>query len=112
MLVKIPGDAQEDSGECSRIFREILKKILGNAQEYSGECYQRFSRMLKKIECFIMKLNQNRIKGYILKCNQKCAQKFIKTSHMNENVKYNNLFFFFLKNNQPVHKALTIFIKL
>ena len=42
--------------------------------------------MLKKIERFIMQLNENRVKGYILKYNWKGAQKFIKTSHMNENV--------------------------
>ena len=42
--------------------------------------------MLKKIEGFIMQLNENRIKGCIPKYNEKCAQKFIKTSHMNEPV--------------------------
>ena len=41
--------------------------------------------MLKKIERFIMRLNKNRIKGYILKYHRKGAQKFIKTSHLNEN---------------------------
>ena len=34
--------------------------------------------MLKKIEHFVMQLNENRIKGYILKYNRKGAQKFIK----------------------------------
>ena len=33
-----------------------------------------------------MQLNENRIKGYILKYNKKCAQKFIKSSHVNEHV--------------------------
>ena len=33
-----------------------------------------------------MQLNENRIKGYILRCNAKCAQKLIKASHMNEHV--------------------------
>ena len=36
----IPGNAREDSGECSRRFRGMLLKILkfpGNVQEDSGE---------------------------------------------------------------------------
>ena len=57
----IPGNSEEDSGEYSRRFP-------GNAQEDSRECWQRFSRMLKKIEHFIMQLNENRIKGYIIVC--------------------------------------------
>ena len=56
----------------------MFKRILGNAQEDSGECWN--------IERFIMQLNENRIKGYMLKYTQKCAQKFIKTSNMNEHV--------------------------
>ena len=86
MFKKIPGNVQEDSGECSRGSRGMFKKIPGNVREDSGECWQRFSRMLKKIGRFIMQLNQNRIKGYILKYNQKYAQKLIKTSQMNEHV--------------------------
>ena len=82
----IPGNVEEYSGECSKRFRGIFKEIPGNVPEDSGECWQRFSRMLKKIERFIMQLNENRIKGYILKYNKKCAQKFIKTSHVNEHV--------------------------
>ena len=57
MLKKIPGNVPEDSGECSRRFREMLKgmqwectrifrgmfeKILGNVQEDSGESKFRF----------------------------------------------------------------------
>ena len=64
----------------------MLKKIPWNVSKDSQECWQRFSRMLKKIERFIMQLNENRIKGYILKYNQKCAQKFMKTSHVDEHV--------------------------
>ena len=30
MLKKIPGNVPEDSGECSRRFRGMLKKISGN----------------------------------------------------------------------------------
>ena len=86
MFKKIPGNVQEDSGECSRGSRGMFKKIPGNVRKDSGECWQRFSRMLKKIGRFIMQLNQNRIKGYILKYNQKHAQKLIKTSHMNEHM--------------------------
>ena len=67
-------------------FRGMFEKILGNVSKDSRECWQRFSRMLKKIEHFIMQLNENRIKGYILKYDKKCAQKFFKTSHVNENV--------------------------
>ena len=78
----IPGNVQEDFGECWRRFRGMFKRIPGNAEEYSVECWQRFSRVLKKTERFIMQLNESRIKGYILKHNQKCAQKFIKTSHV------------------------------
>ena len=40
----------------------MLVKIPGNIQENSEECWQRFSRMLKKIGRFIMQLNENRIK--------------------------------------------------
>ena len=86
MFEKIPGNVRRDSGECSKRFWGMFKKIPGNAQEDSEECWQRFSKILKKIERFIMQLNENRIKGYILKYNQKCAQKFIKTSHVNEHV--------------------------
>ena len=86
MFEKIPGNIPKDSGECLKRFRAIFEEIPGNVPEDSGECWQRFSRMLKKIECFIMQLNKNRIKGYILKYNEKCAQKFIKTSHVNEHV--------------------------
>ena len=78
MFEKIPGNVRRDSGECSRKFQGMFKRILGNAQEDSGECWN--------IERFIMQLNENRIKGYMLKYNKKCAQKFIKTSHVNEHV--------------------------
>ena len=86
MFKKIPGNVQESSGEFSRGLRGVFEKIPGNVRKDCGECWQRFSRMLKKIGRFIMQLNQNRIKGYILKYNQKYAQKLIKTSHMNEHV--------------------------
>ena len=86
MLKKIPGNVWKDFGECSKRFRGIFQKILGNVSKDSGECWQRFSRMLKKIERLIMQLNENRIKGYILKYDKKCKQKYIKTSHVNENV--------------------------
>ena len=86
MLKKIPGNVRRDSGECLKRFRGMFEEIPGNVPEDSGECWQRFSRILKKIERFIMQLNENRIKGYILKYNKKCVQKFIKTSHVNEHV--------------------------
>ena len=64
----------------------MLVKIAGNVEEDSEECWQRFSRMPKKIGRFIMQLNENRNKRFIFKYNQNCAQKLIKTSHMNEHV--------------------------
>ena len=42
MFKRIPENVQEDSGECSRIFRVMFKKIPGNVQEDSGECSKRF----------------------------------------------------------------------
>ena len=83
---KIPENVRKDSGECSKRLRGMFEEIPGNVQEDSGnvqedsgnaeedseECWQRFSRILKNIERFIMQLNENRIKGYILKYNQKC----------------------------------------
>ena len=38
----IPGNAQEDFGECSREFWGMFEKIPGNVQEDSGECSRRF----------------------------------------------------------------------
>ena len=49
MLNKIPGSAQQDSGECSTRIRGMLNKIPGNAQQDSGECSKRFRGMLEKI---------------------------------------------------------------
>ena len=49
MLNKIPRNAQEDSGECSKRFRGMFQKIPGNAQEDSGECSTRFRGILEKI---------------------------------------------------------------
>ena len=37
MFEKIPGNVQDDSGECSRRFQGMLEKILGNVQEDSGD---------------------------------------------------------------------------
>ena len=73
MFTRIPGNLLEDLGEC--YYFNITGNVLedsGNAEEDSEECWQRFSRILKNIERFIMQLNENRIKGYILKYNQKC----------------------------------------
>ena len=86
MFEDIPLNVRKDSGECSKRFRRMFQKIPRSVSKDSGECWQRFSRMLKKIESFIMQLNENRIKQYILKYDKKCAQKFIKISHVNENV--------------------------
>ena len=75
MLKKISENVQEDSAECCI---------------HSGYCTRRFREMfntqflgiLKKIGRFIIQLNENRIKEYMLKHHQKYAQKLIKTSHM------------------------------
>ena len=39
MLLKIPGNVPEDSGECSRRFQGMFKKILGTVPEHSRERY-------------------------------------------------------------------------
>ena len=49
MFRKIPGNVQEDSGECSIRFREMSLKIPGNVIKYSGECSRRFQGMFQKI---------------------------------------------------------------
>ena len=49
MFNKIPGNVQQDSEECSTRFRGMFNKIPGNAQQDSGECSKRFRGMLKKI---------------------------------------------------------------
>ena len=46
---KIPGNAQEDSGECSKRFRGMLKKIPGNVRKDSGKYSKRFREMFEKI---------------------------------------------------------------
>ena len=50
MLLKIPGNAREDCGECSRRLRGMFKKIPKNVQEDSGECSRRLREMFKKID--------------------------------------------------------------
>ena len=52
----IPANIPEDSEECSRRFRGMLKKISGNVQKDSrdfrqdfGKCLRRFQRIFKKI---------------------------------------------------------------
>ena len=88
MFPKIPGNVRrdsgecsKDSGECSRRFRGIFEEIPGNVPEDSGECWQKFLRTLKKIESFIMQLNENRIKQYILKYD-KNVRKSLSKHHM------------------------------
>ena len=39
ILLKIPGNVREDSGGCSRRFREMLMKITRNVDEDYGKCY-------------------------------------------------------------------------
>ena len=64
MLNKIPGNAQQDSGECSIKFREMLSKIPGNAQQDSGECSTKFQGILKKIP------------GNVQKDSGECSRRF------------------------------------
>ena len=45
----IPRNFEEDSGECSRGFRGLLKKIPGNIRKDFRECARRFQGMFKKI---------------------------------------------------------------
>ena len=85
MFEEIPGNVPEDSGDVSKD---------------SGEACQRFSRMLKKIEHFIIQLNENRIKGYILSYNQNITCEWACVSIIT--------YFISLRNNEPVHKALTM----
>ena len=44
MLKKIPGNVSEDSGKCLKRFRGMFEKILGNVRGDSGECSRRFWR--------------------------------------------------------------------
>ena len=48
-MKKIPGNAPEDSGECSKRFWGIFQKIPGNVPEDSDKCSRRFGGMFKKI---------------------------------------------------------------
>ena len=45
----IPGNVEEDSGECFRRFRGMFEKIPENVQKDSGECFRRFWGMFEKI---------------------------------------------------------------
>ena len=49
MFKRVPGNVQEDSGECSNRFRGMFKKIPRNVRKDSGECSRRFWGILKKI---------------------------------------------------------------
>ena len=64
MFNNIPGNVQEDSGECSRRFRGMFEKILGNVQKDSGECSRRFRGMFEKIP------------GNVQKDSGECSKRF------------------------------------
>ena len=49
MLKKIPGNVEEDSGECSRGFQGMFEEIPGNIRRDSVEYTRKFRGMLKKI---------------------------------------------------------------
>ena len=49
LIWKTLGNFQEDSGECCRGFRGMFEQIPGNVWKDSGECSSRFRRMFKKI---------------------------------------------------------------
>ena len=42
MFKRVPGNVQEDSGECSRRFQGMFERIPGNVQEDFGESSRRF----------------------------------------------------------------------
>ena len=44
MFKKILGNVPEDSGECSRRFREMFEKIPRNVRRASGECSRDFEK--------------------------------------------------------------------
>ena len=60
MFQKIPGNVREDSGECSRRFRGMLKKILSNLN------LDLFCEILL-IFYQILQLNCEKIKEYFLR---------------------------------------------
>ena len=62
-----PGNVPEDSRECSKRFRGMFEEIPGNVEKIPGNA-------------------EKDSEEYILKYNKKCAQRFIKTSHMKEHV--------------------------
>ena len=81
MFTRIPGNAQEHSGESSKGFRGMLKKISGNNLKDFEECSRRFREMFEKIpgnlnlDLFceillifyqILQLNCDKIKEYFL----------------------------------------------
>ena len=49
--MSIPGNAQEDSGECSTRFRGMFQKIPGNVEKDSGESKFRF--ILRNLAYFL-----------------------------------------------------------
>ena len=76
--MSIPENVQEDSGECSTRFRGMLKKIPGNAQQDSGnvrkdsgECSKRFRGILKKIPGMF-----DKIPGNVQKDSGECSKRF------------------------------------
>ena len=77
MLLKIPGNFQEDSVECTGIFRRILLKIQGNIQEVSGEYSRRFQVVLLKILGSVQE-DSGKSKFWFTPCNLAClSSKFI-----------------------------------
>ena len=67
MFQKILENVLEDSGECSRRFREIFEKIPGNVQEDSGETNFRFILWNLAYLYQILQLNWDRTKEYFLR---------------------------------------------
>ena len=49
MFQRIPGNVEEDSGECSRGFWRMFYKIPGNVRNDPGECSKRFHGMFEEI---------------------------------------------------------------
>ena len=47
MFQKIPWNAQEDSGECSRRFQRMFKKVSGNTKKDSDESNKKTGNAIK-----------------------------------------------------------------
>ena len=63
MFEKIPGNVQEDSGECLKRFRGMFQKIPGNVQEDTGTLTNPELTGLKDTLCILLRLKSRSVKG-------------------------------------------------